>query len=92
MASRFIIGEGVSCAKMPRAGALLRQPGSGLKLPSTIREPPVSATLSLHQVFGGSALKQVGSLKTYSTGVGMGSYVLDHGMPMGKNFGPRLEH
>jgi hypothetical protein len=77
----FIVGEGISRPKVPRTGAVLGKPRLGLKFPRTIRDAFISQTLSLHQVFGGSSLKQTGSHKTDSASVGMGSYVLDHGTP-----------
>ena len=67
---------------MPRAGALLRQPGPGLKFLGTVRDAFISPTLSLHQVLGSSSLEQAGSLKTDGASVRMGSYVLDHGWSM----------
>src|ERR1700733_7702915 len=82
MPSRLVVGTGISRPKMPRAGALLRQPGLGLKLPGTVRDAFISPTLSLHQILGSSSLKQAGSLETDFACVRMGSYVLDHGGSM----------
>ena len=76
---------------MPRIRARLRKPGPGLKLTGAIGDPFISPVLSLHQVFGSSSLKQAGSFKADGACVGMGPYVLDHGMPMrrlGWLFGP----
>ena len=73
MLSRFIVGEGISRPKVPCGGALLCKPGLGLKLRRTILDAFISPALSLHQIFGGSSLKQAGSLKTNLACVRMSS-------------------
>jgi hypothetical protein len=91
MIVRFIVCKGISRPKMPRAGAFLRKPGPGLKLTGAIGDAFISPVLSLHQLFGGSLLKQAGSLKTDGACVAMAANILDHGMPMrrlGWLFGP----
>ena len=76
----LLLGES-SCTKMPCVGALLRQPGFGLKFPGTVRDTFISPTLSFHQALGSLSLKQAGSLNTDGACVRMGSYVFDHGWP-----------
>src|SRR5580658_916701 len=79
--SRSVLGWCISRPKMPGAGAILREPGLGLKFPGAGRDTLISPTLSFHQVFGGSSLKQAGGLKTDRACVRVDSDVLDHDMP-----------